>query len=82
MANRNEKTMLSWKNLTYESVGVIVANDGQGLIIIDDFDQFIEKYVEGICRVMWRPGGNTGGLYNPGAALSSMAEANLQEIIY
>ena len=68
--------------LTYESVGVVVPNDGQGLITIDDFYQLNEKYVEGLCRVLRSPIGTTGGLSNPRAAVSKMAEANIQRMIY
>ena len=31
-----------------EAVGVVVDNNGQGLITIDDFAQLNEKYVEGL----------------------------------
>ena len=37
--------MLSRMRMTDEDVGVIVANDGQGLIIVDDFTQLNHKYV-------------------------------------
>ena len=37
--------MLSQMKLTDESFGVFVANDGQGLILVDDFFQLNEKYV-------------------------------------
>ena len=35
--------MLSIMNLKYEAVGAIVANNGQGIITIDDFTQLNEK---------------------------------------
>ena len=41
-----------------------------------------EKSVEGLCRVLRRPGGTIGGLSNTGVAVSEMAEANLQGMIY
>ena len=69
-------------NLTYESVGVIVANDDLGIITIDNFAHLNEKYVDDICRILLRPGEITGGVSNPGFAVSEMAEANLQEMIY
>ena len=74
--------MLSRMKLTYEAVGVIFANDGQGLITIDDFTQLNKKSVEGICRVLRRPGGTTGGVSNPEVSVSAMDEANLQGMIY
>ena len=40
--------MLSRIKLKDESVGVVVANDGQGLITIDDFAHLNEKSVEGL----------------------------------
>ena len=48
MATRGAKATLSRMNLTDEAVGVVVANDGQGLITIDDFAQLNEKSVEGL----------------------------------
>ena len=68
--------------LKYEAVAVDVANGGQGLITTDDFSHLNDKYVEGICRVPLRPGGTRGRVSNPGVAVSKMAEANLQGIIY
>ena len=44
--------MLSIMKLTDETVGVVVANDGQGIIIIDDFSQLNEKSVEGLFWVL------------------------------
>ena len=38
--------------------------------------------MEGLCLVLRRPGRTTGGMSNPGVAVSAMAEANLQEMIY
>ena len=52
METRAEKAMLSRMNLTDEAVGVVVANDGQGIIKIDDFAQLNEKSVEGLFRVL------------------------------
>ena len=74
--------MLSRMNLIDEAVGVFVDNNGQGIIMIDDFAQLNEKYVEGLFRVLRSPGGTTGGVPNTGVAVSEMAEANLQRIIY
>ena len=65
-----------------ESFGVFVANDGQGLILVDDFFRLNEKYVQVIFRVLRRPGGTTGGVYNTGVAVSSMNEDNLKGMIY
>ena len=44
--------MLSQMKLTYEAVGVVVENDGQGIITIGDFSQLNDKYAEGLCQVM------------------------------
>ena len=74
--------MLSRMKLTDEYVGVVVENDDHGLIIIDDLIQLNEKSVDSLFRVLRRPGGSTGGVYNTGVAVSEMAEANLQGIIY
>ena len=74
--------MLSRMNLTNEAVAVVVSNDGQGIIAIDDFSQLNEKSVEHLCRVLRRPGGNAGGVSNPGVAVSAISEANLQGMIY
>ena len=68
--------------LIYEDAGVVVDNDGQRIITIDYFFQLNYKYVEGLCRVLQRPGGNTGWVSNTGVALSAMTEANLQGMIY
>ena len=51
--------MLARTNLTDEAVGAVVANDGQGIIMIDYFSQLNGKYVEGLCRVLQSPGGTT-----------------------
>ena len=67
--------------LTDKDVAVVVANNGQRLIKIDDFAQLNQKYVEGLCWVLRRPEGPTGGVSNPGFAVSAMAEANLQSMI-
>ena len=82
MATRNMMTVLAQMNLIYESVGVIIANDGQGIITIDDIAQLNEKYVEVIYQVLRRDGGTEGGMSNPGVAESAMDEANLQVMIY
>ena len=55
MTKRSAKVMLSRMKLTYETIGVVVTNDGQGLVTIDYFTQLNEKYVEGLCWVMQRP---------------------------
>ena len=78
MDTRAEKAMLSRMNLTDEAVGVVVANDGQGIITIDDLAQLNEKSVEGLYRVLLRPGGTTGGVSSTIIAVSAIAEANLQ----
>ena len=44
--------MLSRINLIDEAVGIIVTNDGQGIITIDYFAQLNEKSVEGLSRVL------------------------------
>ena len=74
--------MLSWMKLTDEAIGVVIANESQGLTTIDGFSQLNEKFVEGIWRVLRNPGGTTGGVYNTGVAVSEMTEAILQLIIY
>ena len=48
MYTREAKAMLSIMNLTDENVGVVLANDGQGLVTIDDFSQLNKKSVEGL----------------------------------
>ena len=45
MTTRSVKAMLSRMRLTDEDVGVVVANDGHGLIMIDDFSQLNGKCV-------------------------------------
>ena len=52
MSTRSVKSMIARMKLIYEAVGVVVANDFQGLITIDDFSQFNYKYVEGIFWVL------------------------------
>ena len=52
MATSGEKAVLYIMNLTDEAVGVVVSNDGQGLITIEYFAQLNEKSVAGICRVL------------------------------
>ena len=68
--------------LTDESVGVIVANYGQVLITVDDFYHLNEKYVEGLFRVILRPGGTTCVVSNNGASVSAITESNPQGMIY
>ena len=51
--------MLSRMNLEDEAVGVVVTNNGQGLIKIDYFAQLNEKSVEGIFWVLRRNLGAT-----------------------
>ena len=82
MTTRSAKTMLSRMKLTDKAVCAVAANDGQGIITIDDFDQSNEKYVEGLCWVLLSTGGTTEGVSNTGVAVSAMAEENLQGIIY
>ena len=52
MAIMGENAMLSIMKLTDEALGVVVAKDGQGIIIIDDFSQLNEKSVEGLFWVL------------------------------
>ena len=78
MATRIAKAMLAYMNLTDEAVGIVVTNDGQGLITIDDFSELNEKSMEGLFRVLRSPEGNTWGVSNPGVAVSEMSGANLQ----
>ena len=61
MATREAKAMLSRMKLTEEAVGVVVDKNGQGIVTNDDFTQLNEKSVEGIFRVLRRPGGTTEG---------------------
>ena len=44
--------MLSRINMTDEAVGVVVANNVQGLITVDDFVQLNEKSLVGLLRVL------------------------------
>ena len=76
------KTMLVQMKLTDEAYSVVVANDGQGIISMDYFPQLNEKYVEGLCWVIFRPGGTTWGAANTGVAVSEISEANLQVMVY
>ena len=69
-------------NVTDEAVGVLVAKNVQGIITIDYFAQLNYKSVEGLLLVLRRPGGTTGCVSNTGVAVSAMAEANLQGMIY
>ena len=61
--------MLSRMKLEDETVDVVVANDGQGLVTIDEFAQLNEKYVEGLFQVILRPRGTTRGVSKPGVAV-------------
>ena len=61
MTTRSAKVMLSSMKLTYEGVGVVVANNDQGIITIYDLAQLNYKSVEGICQVLQMSGGTTGG---------------------
>ena len=61
MATRSAKAVLSIMNITDEAVGVFVANNGQRIITIDYLSHLNYKSVEGICRVLRRPGGTNGG---------------------
>ena len=72
-ATRSVKAMLSIMKLTDESVGVVVANNGQGIITIDDFAQLNEKSVKGLFWVLLRPRGTTWVEANPGVAVQAMA---------
>ena len=49
MTTRSAKAMLYRMKLIYEVVGVIVANDGQGIITINYFSQLNGKY---LCQVL------------------------------
>ena len=82
MATINEKTMLDRTNLTHEAFGAVVSNDVWGLIKIDSFEQFNEKYVEGLCRVLQMPVGTAGGVSNTGVLVLAMAEDNQKVMIY
>ena len=73
--------MLYRMKMTDEYIGVVVANDGQGITTIDEFPQLSEKSVEGLCWVLQRHGGTIWGLSNTGVAVPKMAEANLQGVI-
>ena len=53
--------MLSWMKLEDEAVGVVVANDYQGIIMIDNFAQLNDKSVEGLYQVLQSPRSTTGG---------------------
>ena len=65
MTTRTTKAMLYQMKLTDEAVGDFIANDGQGIITIDDFYKLNNKFVEGLCQVLRSPRGTTGGLSNP-----------------
>ena len=73
MTTRSVKAMLSRMKLKDEAVGVVIANDGQRLITIEYFPQTNEEYVEGLFRVLQRPGWTTWGVSNPRVVVSSMA---------
>ena len=55
------KTMPDQMRLTDKSVNVLVANDGQGLILIGDFPQLNDKSMYGLFWVLQMTGGTTGG---------------------
>ena len=61
MVTRGSKAMLSRMNMADEAVGIVVANNGRGLIKIDDFAQLNEKSVEGLFWVLRRHLGILGG---------------------
>ena len=82
MTTRTAKAVLSWMKLKYEAGGVVVNNDSQGLIMIDHLSQLNEESVEGLLHNIQSPVGTTAGVYNPGVSVSSMAEANIQVMIY
>ena len=82
ISTRVAKAMLSRMKLTDEAVAVVVAKNCQGIITIDDFAQLNKKSVEGLCLVPKISVGTTGEVYNPGVAVSAIAEANLQGMIY
>ena len=50
MTTRSVKAMVSRMKLTDEAVGVVVANNSQGIITIDNFAQLNEKSTEGLLR--------------------------------
>ena len=60
MSTRGAKAMFSIIKLTYEAVVLVVANNGQGIITIDDFAPLNEKSVESLCQVLRMTGGTTG----------------------
>ena len=78
--------MLSIMKLTDEAVGVVDAKYGQGVITIGDFAQLNEKSVEGLCRVLLRPGGTTrggGGVQSWGFSVSDgWGEPTRHDILY
>ena len=47
-ATKSAKMMSSRMKLTYEAIGVVVANNFQGIITIDDFSKLNDQSVEGI----------------------------------
>ena len=74
--------MLSRTKLTDEAFAVVFTKDGKRRIIIDYFSQLNDKSVEGIFRVLRKPGGTSGGVSNTGVAVSEMSEGKLQGMIY
>ena len=68
--------------LTNEAVGFVVANDGQGIIMIDVFAQSNEKSAEGLFWVLRSPGETKIVVSNPGFSVSAIAKTNLQGMIY
>ena len=79
MSTRNAKSMLAQMKLTDKSVGIIISNDGQGLITIDDLSQLNEKSVEGLFRVLQKPVGTTGGCPIPGMQCQRWLKRNYKE---
>ena len=73
--------MLSKMKLKDKAVSIVVSNNGLGIITINDFSHLNEKSMEGLCQVLRRNGGTTGGVSNHGVAVPEMVEAKLQGII-
>ena len=73
MATNCSRVILTKTKLTDKAASVAVANDGQEIILVDDFALLSYKYLEGLCRLLNRPRGTTGELSNPAVAVSEMA---------
>ena len=56
--------------LTDEADSVLVASGVQGLILNDDVLQLNNKYAEGLCLVLYRPGRTPRGEPNPRVSIS------------